>query len=73
MREDDPNGYLQLIIRLLPKTVEVSMPDLGELSEEQISERVSDLRSALDLIEQGTGTLLDVEAVLLGEAELPLA
>ncbi len=62
-------AYIRLVSALLPRSVDIGMPDLAACSEAEIARRVFEARAALDRIEDGRGTLLDLEAVLLGEEE----
>lgn len=61
--------YLRLVSSLLPKAADVGLTDYADLSDEALADRIEEVRLALDCIEQGAGTLLDVEAVLVGESE----
>ena len=61
--------YVRLASSLLPRSVEMSLPDLSACSQEEVAGKVLAVREVLHLIESGQGTLLDLEAVLLGETD----
>jgi hypothetical protein len=69
LREFNIGLYLRLVSRLLPSSLEVGFADYG-LSDDDLADKIEDLRLALDFVERGDGTLLDLEAVLVGEAEM---
>ncbi|HEY3814689.1 MAG TPA: hypothetical protein VGL66_15825 [Caulobacteraceae bacterium] len=61
--------YLRLVSNLLPRSGDVGLADY-DLSDGDLADKIEDLRLALDFVERGEGTLLDLEAVLVGEAEM---
>jgi hypothetical protein len=59
--------YARLVWGLLPKSADYALPDFSDFSELQKARRVNEVRDALDRVQFGEGTLLDLEAVLLNE------
>jgi hypothetical protein len=62
--------YLRLVSRLLPASTDVGLADYSGMSDEALAEKITEMRSALDWLSEGQGTLLDLEAVLVGELEM---
>ena len=60
--------YTRLVTHLLPKSVEIGLPDYADFSDAEVADKIEDLRLALDIVANGEGTLHDVESVLTGEA-----
>jgi len=57
--------YIDVITRLLPRQIEVTAPDLDSYSEAEIAHVVRQARTALDRIEDGHGSLIELEAALV--------
>jgi hypothetical protein len=61
--------YAQLVARLLPRQTEAGGPELDELDEAEAARLIGDMRAALARIDAGEGSLAELEAALLGEAD----
>jgi hypothetical protein len=61
--------YVRLIAGLLPRQVDIALPDITAFSEAEVARRVLAMRDLLDRIQDGDASLLDLEAVLLSEEE----
>ena len=72
LRENNLELYVRLLSRLLPRSADVGLPDYADFSQDELADRIEDIRLALEFVEKGEGTLLDVEGVLVGETEFAL-
>jgi hypothetical protein len=67
LREFFTPHYIDIVSRLLPRQIEVAAPDLDSYSEAEIAHVVRQARSALDRIEEGRGSLIELESALVVE------
>jgi len=67
LREFFTPHYIDVVTRLLPRQIEVTAPDLDSYSEAEIAHVVRQARTALDRIEDGRGSLIELEAALVIE------
>jgi hypothetical protein len=63
--------YIDVVTRLLPRQIEVAAPDLDDYSQTEIAQVVSQTRSALDRIEDGRGSLIELESALVVQTTPP--
>ncbi len=64
---DHLQSYVALLLRLLPRQIDVNLPDVENLSECEIARVVGQARAVLDRIERGDTSLIELEAVLHGD------
>ena len=67
LRYSYPSIYVALVGRVLPRQIELIAPDPADYTDIEIAEMVTRARTALDRIEAGGGTLLELEAAIVGE------
>ena len=60
-------AYVRLMSSLLPRSADYALPDFSDFSDLEKARRVNEVRDTLDRVQYGEGTLLDLEAVLLGD------
>ncbi|MFI4934781.1 MAG: hypothetical protein ACHP7N_09205 [Caulobacterales bacterium] len=65
--------YVRLLAHLLPHRLELGLPEAEDYSEGQVASVVAQARAILDRIETGAGSLIELEAVVLGETVVPAA
>jgi hypothetical protein len=57
-------AYVRLLTALLPRNLEIEEPDLQECSDAEIAQLIEETRAALDLVESGKASRLDLETLL---------
>ena len=67
LREFFTPNYIDAVLRLLPPRIDVATTDSETYSEAEIAGVVRQARVALDRIEDGRGSLIELEAALIGE------
>lgn len=67
LRKIHTEHYIDVITRLLPLQIDVTTPDGPAWSEAELADVVRQARAALDRIEDGRSSLIELEAVLVGE------
>jgi hypothetical protein len=61
-------AYAKLVAHLLPRQVELDLPDLDAYGDLEVAAVIAQTRAALERIEAGEGSLLELESALLAAA-----
>jgi hypothetical protein len=61
--------YVRMVSGLLPRVTAGALPDLAAVPDSEVARRLMAMRGVIERIDRGEATLLDLEAVLMGEGE----
>ncbi|HEX7757984.1 MAG TPA: hypothetical protein VF459_00665 [Caulobacteraceae bacterium] len=71
LRKSYPREYVGVVTSLIPRQIETAEPDFDSYSADEIAQVAAQARAALERLENGSGTLMDLHGAVVCEPAQP--